>query len=1331
MRISVQQFLRLQGNYIAHRFGNLNRENMLAQQERFAHGLQEAIEYIEQHVSSELLDINAITSDDTSTLLEQKSKIDLLFSFFDNILELPSQGPVRFNRYYASAAKAWILDPKLSELDHLYFYESPQHLGIREKYSHGTLTSQHALTDVDMRRILEITETKDRIHIGSFTKEGLETLLSQARNHHAKSNEQYILPLLLKVPSSDKSPAHWIAVKIMVDPLKHTVRYEINDSQTLSAQQKTEFKKLIEDSLKSKEGMHRAFDDFQTLSEAPHSIIQGSQTKHNAYTSGYYAIHHLLQTPEVCGNNPKATDLAKVNASDAKNLINTVFRYQLQDFSIPIRHYEVLGERQREAFKKPNKTAPTAVRVNEEKLNQFLAQIPTTVPIMAPAETHPDVQESIGEYNPDLRLMRFPRKNVSHLAGADYLSFLELLAEKLQGKASPLPKLSFTQCNIDALDGLNAFFSVQPVTLFSELSLKIDLQNPQDIEPFLGKLKLSLSNLSRANVQTLSLVDEHGLITEAHLKDLIDFIKKNRISCSLELPDKFQKSRYQNQIDEIIDVNRQEKNAAALSAQHPAADVLNKKNKVPRPPRKKLDLRQAMKVDVELQEGMEETPTSERSSKTKQAETQYTELVVHTFKTLQDAVNNKNFSSFAKASGGMKKVELINYWHTLFGNVVKNEINLNANQRINQIAGQIIGANKELHGITDAALSRLVEYKHYFQQGLNLRQLPQGFLLIPDPQKPTLRVLHFDHHLVHQNTIAPVLINAEKPTISISAANRMVQQLSNPQLVALWDKINKQEPYVREHSQIFRKHLLDLLKLSPEQIIVVMALCGTMEHFDYNTFDLIFTNLPKLRNMGSDPSPTDDFVSLNWLNTMFKDNAESIKQYYQLAHQHPIPVEKHPLQTWLHDEDKARLNTAIKEFNLTQNELDGLLGIYDKYGLVGLQKIISYWDELKTIPKIQSEQIRSIPRDVSSYENILAHPQRLMDAVNTISGLSKAEKQWWDTLYKAHQPMPDNFPNLVDSFKTFKKAVEEMGLSFYDLDPTKPTFIHAGNLPTTLGRMLSILNLCADKDRKQQWEVITKIDLSPQGAIRALTDWVGTDKACGFVLPEMAIGNVAEYHLENGYNILNDINLVKGITNIAHDRPEDATQVFYRYLAHQKYRMPLAFYQQAFRLLEAKRAQKLLPDSVIIDLCILLLASSTGNNYRFFIQGQQTTETEWQSIINNIAEISITGVTARVQTDATKLLLGIPQTPPLPVLAKLVALVSAPLKNVGIFDIKHLATEIMPKFQRANTQLIEYIQAYDSKVYHGMKFQTQADFNRSYPENRNLFDETLERIRIL
>ena len=207
-----------------------------------------------------------------------------------------------------------------------------------------------------------------------------------------------------------------------------------------------------------------------------------------------------------------------------------------------------------------------------------------------------------------------------------------------------------------------------------------------------------------------------------------------------------------------------------------------------------------MKIDIELQEGLDAIAVVERQPKERKPGTPYEGLKIHRLSELQVAASNSgNFADFfpdktsPDRASLISKSKFVQFWHKIFGNIVDENapIKFDTGAKYQHIAGQGVYKSNRLTGVSDQALEKLIEYRAYFfEDGINIDELPQGFLALDDPTEPGKRVLHYDEHIGERATIAPKLPPiSSKPILSVDLTEQLIGK-SDKFYAQLWAKMD-------------------------------------------------------------------------------------------------------------------------------------------------------------------------------------------------------------------------------------------------------------------------------------------------------------------------------------------------------------------------------------------------------------------------------------------------------------------------------------------------------------------------------------------------------------
>jgi hypothetical protein len=1297
--------------------------------------LKAASSFLEKNIGHDFL---LPIQDAESSQLSQE-RIERLNYFFDKTITI-SKGSPQFSSAVAWAVKATIFDPVLSREQEFAIYESPENLGIREKYLKGQLDGKHWLTDLDLLRMLECMELKGKVRILPFTKESIAAALDLTKEGIEKHTEEhlikddnrgvYTIPFILNYSKDKKgSGAHWVAAQVFYHPVSGEISYRIDDSVDLTEERREQYKGILEDAIENTfKRKILVNEDNQIVPKSSISMI-GHPNQDDSYSCGYRALHYLLK--EIKKRNQLAEDYAGI--ANSKDLVTQFFTVQLQNLHVPYDIYRVFARP--EQFAEPLAKNPSMVELEPKKLERFLKTLqmePFSPQLMVQA-----VAEGVGAYSPGLPL-NFPSDgNKTDLDHIQYAQYFTELNEAVSKSGIPIPTLYLSSCDNKTLTGLNNFLATSDTVPFRVLQINID-SAAEDADFFVKNLQLALSNLSRHQRLKLQIVDPFTTLNSTHYKNLQDFIEKKGIAIQIELPPSFQETDCQRQIDKLTALNLRNKNNSSLKvAALQAKEVIQQKKDRPIRSRPDTSLTKNLNIDVEMQADVEETIVFTPGEIEKGERKQYGDFQKLTLADLTEAIKSNEdnaFANFADIAGGLSKVALVEFWHALSGNTV-GTLGQGLNNADPSIGNQIANFNQQFHGFTKSALARLVKYKSYFnkrQDGINIDQLPLGFILIPDPSNPKTTLLHYDPASAVSapaSLLAPFFIDATTQYIlSIDTTEKLLAVASmDARLKTIWTTLQQKDSYPRKSSEVFRRLLPQLLTFNSEQLENLISLCGGTDNFNYNTLAFIFENLEQAKLAYTEGYDERSLVSIEWMRPTFPEFKDR-KDFVTLAHSLiSLTADEHVLFTLLQvdagEDLSTSLRNAVRDYGLTARELNGLLGLYDKYGSSSLEILLNKWDTINRL--IPLKTLSPIVKNTAGYEAFL-FDNEVLQAVEAINQFDPNKKQWWNKLFETHVPKEDDFLAVYKCFNAFASAIESYGLTFYGLKDNNntPLFKGAGNLPATVGRMLSILNLCRADDRVLQWQAISKIDLSSRGALGLIADRKGKECECGFVLPEMNFDSDNRAPSPSRYSVRFYLNEVTAKT-----LPAEVDKGFYSYLAYESNRFPLAFYKEA----KAKIDQTAFPLEAKRQLYALLLAATTGDNYRFE-RDVNAAMVQFDSIINEISDVKVSipagadKIKEKVQKIAIDELFSLTQTPSLPVLARLVKLTMAPLHKISSSDLagapfgKSSLAKEAKALEEYNNRLEVLLKAFGKKIYLGMRFYTDTHYQQAQnSDSKNLF----------
>lgn len=232
---------------------------------------------------------------------------------------------------------------------------------------------------------------------------------------------------------------------------------------------------------------------------------------------------------------------------------------------------------------------------------------------------------------------------------------------------------------------------------------------------------------------------------------------------------------------------------------------------------------------------------------------------------------------------------------------------------------------------------------------------------------------------------------------------------------------------------------------------------------------------------------------------------------------------------------------------------------------------------------------------------------QINDEIESFSG---EQRSWWDALLSCYPDRldPDQLKFIFAAFISFSLQIEAKKLSFYNLDAPAFNGIKTKNVQVLLGRMLSILNNAELADLPDQWKCITKLDLTPQGAIRAIQEKKGLSVRCRVVLPEMetieslatyakyrhdCVGSVYSRRVEQSVRVTaSTLFASTKMCSIVGNNIEDMRSLkihYFRAIAHEPNRLPISFYQLVFKQAESRQ---LPADKLKVALDMILVGTS-------------------------------------------------------------------------------------------------------------------------------------------
>ncbi|RUR15878.1 hypothetical protein ELY21_13855 [Legionella sp. km535] len=1320
MNLNKEQFDILFGRY---RNKNTNYPNNDASRKQF----KLAIEFLEKKFQSEFIHLAGLSSANEQTFADHKLDWDLACQILD--ASLPAQNNFKFDSNRAELEKIKV-DQKIVRTSLISIHGMTSNLGLREKLIKGNLTQSEWLTDIDLQRMLELTQTQDKVHILSFNAPSIGTALHFEREQHT-NGLPYTIPILLNKGSSGTNQGvHWLAAQITVDPTARTVSYKITDSMKLSKEQEKAYKELIEEAINYQENNSPDLISFKgfpasegwTIKRTDKDVV--SQNQNDGFSCGYRALHNLFQIDGLVGDNEVAGRYKQIKGKDgiapenSSALVQAFYEAQLENLTIDESVFDAINHKQKGLFE-PDQDKK---RIKKAALQDILSpQQPVTTEDPG-FLVNPAVSEAVNKLNGFSKVFSFPGTSDPSLTATDYEYLFTQLQVKLDKLNINLGILTLTPCNSEMLDGLNAYCGLNAGIRADKL--KIDLDPSVNPAVFVAKLKLALNNLSENNLAEIVISDKGNVLNEEHWLQIYDFIEKKHISIAITLPDNFINTTLQHQIDDVVSANQRLKNEKELNSEQKERIALELENKGIRKRPKLKDARSGINIDIELQQEqqVEVEVAVQKTRETEEEEIGFGEIHALDFNGLMNLFMNKSGLSLTPEAQLISNSELKKNWHAWMGNIVYVEhdgVRYDPLKAVNVPEGkEVIIPGTQFGKISIEAAEQLMNHRELFQYGLNSDYLPPGFALVPDPSDSESLVLHFDRNAAaNVSVIAPQLqehTSLKPPSADVFAEMLLTlkpnENARDELLLKQWNALNS-STYSREAIFEFRSQFPKLLMLNTAQLDQVFNLCNAEGTFNAKLLHYIMQNTQRTDSLfkGNVNRTEDNSVALDTIIKQFHGSEELAKNYIELSHDISTAApDKNPhiLLALLADnpELKGQVESWAKQLSFDNQQMNALLQVYTEYSGAGLSKLFSVWNDIdiSLLKELNNTLFKKTDSFVPMFKN-----EKMQEALKVLSGISQDKNKyaWWSRLLAQHASAVgyDSLPELVSAFNSFAKQIDDMHLTFYP----DVSFNDVKSMPTALGRMLTILKNTAPVDRAEQWKEITSISLEPNGAVREFTrqEQLGKQgKLQPFVIPEMRVTPL-EYSATD-YSTKGKWKTIAKQDNLAETRKE-----FYRYIAHQKDRLPLKFYQE----MDAKIVSSKCTDTEKAQLFALLADSTTGLTNTELTSNIEQAKEDWNHIVNSLNDIPLPLILkvleSKIRKELVERLYDLGNAPALPVLKKLLDLISSALKIEGSY--LQAKSELETKAQRLDKTcfILGRITAlFGDSIYSGMRFYTDTTY---------------------
>lgn len=1168
----------------------------------------------------------------------------------------------------------------------LYLARDIETTGIQEKYLKSQLSAQEPLTDLDIKRFIANTGMRDHIQIADLNVQEIGLLLHDARTKNTHANEPYAVTMMVNA-GSEGEPAYpkWISVIITVDPLSHQVKYKANSGSQLSETQRAAIEETILNAIKF-EAVSSVSD--QTYSAFPRAAkVSGVVISHD--TTGklesYRALHELYKDDvliDTVADNDTAQAFAKER--DLKAVKQLVYKVQLNAMSITSCQANILPRQILENFQ--------LGKIKEEALQNQLKWLGSS--IAGSNGQHRLVQERILEIQLYNNRVNFPGEEPeSSLTSVDYQQFLLLVNKKFKkwGPDKILDEMEISCYDSAALEGLIAYNETNQPVPFKTLTLNIDhldLSDAQTREIFLFHLKTLFLTMSESHLSVLKFIDTAEQFTDEMVRNLADFIAVRPVAIDISLPNAFQESPEQKKIDEVISDNIRRKNIAALGK---AVKVEKDSQEVSQEvrTRPKLGGKQSLSIDIELQQEQQVEVAEEAGTETIDGfgELKPGEAVFYNVYEFHDALSRGQLDSSAKSySVSSELMSVIALWINWTGALTAIE----AMPPVSRIK------------LSKTACEALLRYNDKFQFGLDLKNLPAGFLLTKEGQ---FSYINFDENFKLLAEYNPLQVQTtelpKEKSLTHSQFNKWLDSVVGQNSIKdAWTRLNKAD-YNKDAHRAFKQFLPQMLLLDATKLDRLFALCFDQNNnLDSKKFRFLLENAGQLKAILA-VNPGDTNIDKVLTDLFANQKADALLFINNYAETMP-DVANHLLNCLIGDDNSLRgqitdLTTKVPDINL-----NALLQLYAQLGEKGIGALIKLVDSDVALFQQLNTQIFS---NTKTYVPLLREDYK--DAMNAIKGFSEEEKVWWDTLLQQHCAAQSdvNLVDLVNAFKAFKEKLKEFPT--HDGKPLTipPACAVTGvkSLPVALSRILAILDHCSQQNRCAQWHEVPKLDLSSNGAIKTIS--VLGPKQWAFITSEMQI-NVVHETVNNRLDAETQYKVPNSWKNIVDQTPAVLHEKFFRYVAYQEKngQMPLDFYHYVHKSLE----QSVLSADVKARLYSLIAASTTeARNVTGLVIEDAKKD------VDNITELMIAtplpamtppSIKETARTTILGLLTDLRNVPPLPVLSRLVSLISSSLSGpVKLFKNG-------PRLKQANEDLRRQVEIYGPCIYDGMKDYSPTDY---------------------
>ncbi|MDA0713246.1 MAG: hypothetical protein O2897_04580, partial [bacterium] len=895
---------------------------------------------------------------------------------------------------------------------------------------------------------------------------------------------------------------------------------------------------------------------------------------------------------------------------------------------------------------------------------------------------HPVVNEVIQDVKITDSKITFPRvKPETALAAADYQIFILLLKEKFDssGLDKGLNELAIKCFDKEAIQGIAQLKGQASSLPFEKLTLELpETIIASDKAAFKFNLKRALMSLSELNLAQMQLTDTGNIFNETDIAEITDFIEKNNIAINLTLPGAFATGDYQRRVDLASSEAILNRNAFNFANEN-EVEI----SKVARPIRTRPVLSSTnLSIDIELQQEVQVEVAVEGSvEKSGQVEDSGEDVKLYNLERFKEGLTKGEFSPESRsylipAGTGAEKG-----WSNWLGYYDTTE------------------ADSGLQ-LSKPALEELMRHADKFQYGVGFikkgddyRNLPAGFTVKKQGEQTYIDFNPKLKLIAEQNLLA-VQTKDPKPEAALSGVQIQKWIDANPDhpFKEVWDEQLRSPKYDKQTLAALQIALPKIAKMKPEQVTNLFNLCKTEGKIDVAKFNFLVNDAAKAKQLFSLGDGEDAGVKEH-MRRLFSPQEQLVTTF--VSNFSADESDQALLTSILSKEDNANV-TNIKS-KVDSIDMNGLLQLYLQSGSKGFENLST----LLNLGNLESYQniIKSISINEGSYQQILT--EEFQDALKVYSSLPDNERQFFTTLFEQHAQHNSNvnFAQLMETFVKFKSELKALSQSDQELElPSECNLTNVKSMPLALARIVALVRHVKNEDRQAQLQEAHKLDLSSTGMIQAITRSFKYRKQWNFVTAEMQLNHS---HAQG-----------KRYIHINASGPE-LSQDFLRYVAFQSKQgsLGLEFYKHA----DEKIKSSSWSDDNKLYFYNLIAASATGDSNIRFSKNTKEAIADFNTLFDKIDKppnplfVGLVVSKDMLREQILSSLNTLDEVPPLPVLSRLVTLISNSLSSaLNLVENANALTEANESLDKMARK-----EQYGDSVYKGMACYQKSDYDNS------------------